>query len=76
MKLVYLLDDSLQVEIFFSKEDSDLNDNICVKVMESCEDNEKIFIHDESDLFLTAQQARDLSEALLAAVKESEEQYT
>jgi hypothetical protein len=72
MNPVYLLDDSLQVEAFFSPEDGDLTDNICLKVVESCKEDEKIFIHDESDLFLTAQQARDLAEALLAAVRESE----
>jgi hypothetical protein len=73
MKPIYLLDDSLQVDVFFSPEDGDLTDNICLRVIESCTDGEKIFIHDESDLFLTPQQARDLAEALLAAVKESEE---
>ncbi len=73
MKPVYLLDDSLAVEIFFSSEDSDLEDNICAKVVESCKDEEKIFIHDESDMFLTRRQAHDLADALLEAIKKSEE---
>jgi hypothetical protein len=72
MNPVYLLDESLQIEVFYSSEDADLADNICLKIFESCKEEEKIFIHDESDLFLTTQQARDLAEALLAAVKESE----
>jgi len=73
MKPIYLLDDSLAVEVFFSTEDCDLEDNICLKIVESCREEEKIFIHDESDLFLTRQQARDLANTLLEAIKKSEE---
>lgn len=71
MKPIYLLDDSLAVEIFFSEEDKDLEDNICLKVSESCKEEEKVFIHDESYLFLTPQQARQLAQALLAAIGEN-----
>lgn len=72
MEPINLLDDSLQVEVFYASEDADLADNICLKIFESCKEEEKVFIHDESDLFLTTQQARALAEALLAAVKDSE----
>ena len=72
MKTIHLLDDSLTVEIFFSEEDSDLVDNICVQISESCVEDEKVFKHDESYLFLTRQQALDLASELKAAVKSSE----
>lgn len=72
MKPILLLDESLEVEVFYSSEDSDLEDNICLKVTESCEEDEKIFRHDESHMFLTRSQARDLAEALLKAAELSE----
>lgn len=75
-KHVYLLDDSLDVEIFFAKEDKDLEDNICMKICESCKEEEKIFKHDESYLYLTQKQVRDLTEALQAALGQSENQST
>ncbi|MPM52266.1 hypothetical protein SDC9_99023 [bioreactor metagenome] len=73
MQPIYLLDDSLELEIFFSSEDCDLEDNICLRVMESCPEDEKIFKHDESHLFLTRKQARALADALLNAARSSEE---
>ena len=74
MKTVRLLDDTLEVEVGFSCEDADLEDNICVVVNETCPEDEKIFKHEESHIFLTRNQARDLMDALRAAVKASEEQ--
>jgi hypothetical protein len=72
VKPIRLLDNSLQVEVFFSKEDCDLEDNICTRIIETCPEDEKIFKHEESHIFLTRQQARDLAAALTAAVNKSE----
>ena len=72
MKPILLLDESLQIEVFFSKEDCDLADNICVRVTESCPEEEKVLKHDESNLFLTHAQARAIANALLTAVQKSE----
>lgn len=69
MHPILLLDDSLQVEIQYECADSDLEDNICVRITESCPDEEKIFRHDESNLFLTNDQASSLANALLKAVE-------
>ena len=74
MKTVRLLDDTLEVEVGFSCEDADLEDNICVVINETCPEDEKIFKHEESHIFLTRNQARDLMDALRAAIKASEEQ--
>jgi hypothetical protein len=71
MKPVYLLDDSLSVEVFFASDDSDLEDNICLKIIESCKEDEKVFIHDESQLYLTRAQAQAIANALLAAIDKS-----
>ncbi len=73
MKPILLLDESLQVEIFFSMEDCDLADNICAVIFESCHEDEKIFKHEESHIFLTRQQAKALAAALNEAVQKSEE---
>ena len=64
MKPIILLDESLQVEIFYESDDCGYEDNICLE-------DEKIFLHDESHLYLTPKQAQDLAEALLEAVKAS-----
>ena len=71
MKPILLLDESLKVEVFYACEDSDLADNICLKVTEDCAVEEKLFLHEENHLYLTAAQARALAEALLAAVEKS-----
>ena len=73
MQSILLLDESLQVEVFFSNEDCDFEDNICLKVVESCPEEVKLFKYQESNLFLTRQQASDLAKALLAAVQCSED---
>lgn len=67
MKQVLLLDESLAVEVFYACEDADLEDNICIRVVESCPAEEKVFTHDESHLYLTREQARSLAAALLEA---------
>jgi len=71
MKPILLLDESLKVEIFYACDDSDLEDNICLKVTEDCADGERILRNEESHLYLTAAQARALAEALLAAAEKS-----
>ena len=73
MQPVHLLDESLLVEVFYSCEDADLEDNICLKISESCPEEEKVFRHDESHLYLTRAQALALAEALVEAVKKSGE---
>ena len=68
---ILLLDESLQIEIYFENADSDLEDNICMKIVESCPEEEKVFRHDESHLYLTHEQAQLLADALLKAVEKS-----
>lgn len=71
MKPIKLLDNTLQVEIRYACEDKDLADNICVKVIETCPEGEKIFVHDESHMYITKEQAQALADALLKAVEKS-----
>jgi len=71
MKPVNLLDNTLQVEIRYACEDKDLADNICIMISESCPEGEKIFVHDESHLYITKEQAHALAEMLLKAAEKS-----
>jgi len=71
MNHIFLLDDSLQVDIFFEKDDKGYSDNICMKIIESCAEEEKVFRHDENHLYLTPEQAKALAEALTRAVENS-----
>ncbi len=64
---LHLLDDSLSVDVFYEPSDNQFNDNICVHICESCPEEEKVFIADEVNLYLTPEQARRLAEILLEA---------
>jgi len=33
---IHLLDDTLHIEVFYECEDHDLEDNICISVVETC----------------------------------------
>ena len=74
MKPILLLDESLQVEIYYEPDDCGYEDNICLKVIESCPDEEKIFLHDESHLYLTQGQAQALLDALQEALVQKKNQ--
>ena len=68
---IYLLDRSLKVDVYFEPEDRDFKDNICVSWCEDCPDYEKIFLADETNIYLSKEQALRLAEALMQAVSES-----
>ena len=71
MNAIPLLDESLQIEIYYEGSDCDLEDNICVRITESCPEEEKVFRHDESNLYLTVEQANAIITALHKAVEKS-----
>jgi hypothetical protein len=70
-KSIYLLDRSLKVDVYFEPEDRDFKDNICISLCEDCPESEKIFVADETNIYLTNEQALQLAETLLKAVSES-----
>ena len=70
-KSIYLLDRSLKVDVYFEPEDSEYADNICVSICEDCPNNEKLFLADETNIFLSCEQSRQLAEALLDAIQQS-----
>jgi len=68
---IRLLDNSLQVSIYYDECDCDYEDNICISIVEDCPEEEKIFRHDETNIYLTAEQALQLIQALTVATSDS-----
>ncbi len=66
---IQLLDDSMQVEIFYDQSDRTFSDNICVRIKEKCPPEERLLRAEETNLFLTPQQACQLASALSKAAK-------
>jgi len=71
MKQLSLLDNSLHVSVFYEVSDSDFDDNICICFQEDCPEDEKIFKADETNIFLTPDQANQFAIALINAAKRS-----
>jgi hypothetical protein len=68
---IWLLDNSLKVTIYYDENDCAYEDNICVSIVEDCPEEEKIFRHDETNIYLTPEQALNLIKALTTATAES-----
>ena len=71
---ILLLDDTLQIEVHYEQEDGDLRDNVCLRIREDCPDEERLFRAEETNVYLTARQARELANALLNAAEHSLQQ--
>lgn len=68
---IWLLENSLKVNIYYDESDSEYDDNICICIVEDCPEEEKIFRADETNIYLTAEQAMQLMQALKAATSDS-----
>jgi hypothetical protein len=68
---ISLLDGSLKVDVFYDCKDSQFEDHICLKIIENCPEEEKIFYAGETNIYLTQEQASQISSALLKAVEQS-----
>ncbi len=66
-----LLNGSLVVDIFFEPRDKEYEDNICVCLKECGPDEEKILYANETNIYLTAEQARGLAGLLREAADRS-----
>ena len=69
---IFLLEGTLQIDIFYDCEDQDLEDNVCVQVTECCAPEERLLRAGQTHIFLTPGQARELGETLLEAAHKSE----
>jgi len=68
---IELLNGSLKIDIFFDKNDKEYDDNICMCLKEYGPEDEKILYANETDLFITIEEARKLAEMLITAADNS-----
>lgn len=68
---IYLIDNTLKIDICFDEDDCEYTDNICLQVIEECPANEKLFIHDETNVYVTPAEAQALIDALQRALENS-----
>ena len=66
---VSLLDNSLKVDIYFEESDREFEDDICISFSEDCPADEKIFRVDETNIYITPDQACLLMLALQRAME-------
>ncbi len=66
-----LLNGSLEIDVYFDKNDKEYDDNICVCLKEYGPEDEKILYAGETDIFITPEEARKLAEMLIAAAETS-----
>ena len=66
-----ILNGSLKIDIFFEKNDKEYDDNICICLKEYGPEDEKILYAGETNLFITADEARKLAEMLVEAAERS-----
>jgi len=66
---ISLLDDSLKVDIYFEESDREFDDDICISFVENCPEEEKVFRVDETNLYITPDQACLLLLALQRAME-------
>ena len=64
-----LLDKSLKVDIFLDRSDAGYDDNICVRLFEDCPDDEKLLKADETNIYVTPDEACLLVMALQRALE-------
>ena len=69
---INLLDDSLQVDVYFDECDCDFEDNICISFWEDCPEAEQLFREEQTHICITAEQALQLAETLRLAVEKSQ----
>jgi hypothetical protein len=70
--IVKLINGALLVKINFEISDSEFDDNVCLCFEEPCLEEEKLFRADQTNIFLTPKEARDLAQALINAANHSD----
>jgi hypothetical protein len=65
---VILFDGGLKIEIYFDESDREFDDDICIQLIEDCPEEEKVLKFDETNLYITPDQACLLILALQRAM--------
>lgn len=66
---ISILENSLKLDIFLDETDAGFEDNICVRIEEDCPEEEKLFKADETNIYITADEACLLILSLQRAVE-------
>ena len=69
---IELLGGCLVMDIFFEENDSEFDDNVCLRFTEPCSTEEWLFKVGETNIFLTAVEARQVAQTLLKIAEESD----
>ncbi len=69
---IELLGGCLVVDIFFEETDSEFDDNVCLRFTEPCPADERLFKANETNIFLTTVEARQIAQTLLKIAEESD----
>jgi hypothetical protein len=64
-----LLEKTLSVDIYFDESDREFDDDICIRFKEDCPPEEKLFRADETNIYITPDQACLLVLALQRALE-------
>lgn len=67
---IHLLDNTLKLNIYFEETDRDFEDDICLSFFEDSVEEERIFKVEETNIFITPDQACLIVLALERALKE------
>lgn len=54
---VVLLDGGLKISIFLEESDREFDDDICIQLIEDCPEDESILKFDETNIYITPDQA-------------------
>ncbi len=68
---ITLLNGCMQLDVFYETEDQPFSDNICVRIRETCPEEERLMRAEESNIFITPQDACSVANALLKAARRS-----
>lgn len=68
---ISLLDGGLQLNIYYEESDREFDDDICIRIIEDCPEDERVLKFDETHLYITPDQAC----LLILALQRAMDQY-
>ncbi len=68
---ISLLDGGLKLNIYYEESDREFDDDICIRIIEDCPEDERVLKFDETHLYITPDQAC----LLILALQRAMDQY-
>lgn len=68
---ISLLDGGLQLNIYYEESDREFDDDICIRIIEDCPEDERVLKFDETHLYITPDQTC----LLILALQRAMDQY-